>query len=362
MTGFRIVPVILCGGVGSRLWPVSRDSLPKQFLTLVGDKSLLQTTVSRAMRLTNAGADGVVTVTIESLRAPLETQYRAVDDGLCRHVLGESEARNTAAAVALAASYIEKAFGGEAIMWVLPSDHYIGDEGALKRALEVAVQAAGEGRIVTFGIRPTRPETGYGYIRVRDATWENVRETAIKIEEFVEKPSFEKALAYLESGAYFWNSGMFVFNAAAVLKAFEIHAPAIKEGAAKAWTCEGENIRIDPDVYNQIEKQPFDKAIMEKCGDAAVVPTNPTWSDIGSWESLWEISEQDENGNAVKGDAILDHCQDTLVYAHDRKVVCHGVKNLVIADTKDAVLIADKTNGEAVKRIVEQMKRNAKSN
>ncbi|MCB9982185.1 MAG: NTP transferase domain-containing protein [Rhodospirillales bacterium] len=349
------IPVILCGGSGTRLWPISREQKPKQFLKLMDNRSLLQNTVLRAQSMTGAKGDEVVTVTLAAMIDEIRRQYEELEPSLCRHILGEPEARNTAAAVVLAAIYVEKTFGPDAVMWVLPSDHHIGDERALARSFEQARQAARQGYLVAFGIRPSRPETGYGYIKAGEALKED---TAHKIEKFVEKPDVATALQYLNSGDYLWNSGMFVFTAKAVLDAFKSLSPEIYDTVKLACREEAGHItELDPALYAKAQSTPFDIAIMEKTDKAAVVKANPAWSDIGSWESLREIGEQDANGNVTKGQRVyLNNCEKTIVHAEKRLVACVGLNNIVVAETSDAVLVADQRDGASLKALINELK------
>lgn len=354
-----IVPVILCGGSGTRLWPVSREGLPKQFLRLIGSGTLLQETAERALRVTGAPESHVVTVTLDALRPEVARQLAALDPAMARHVIGEPSARNTAAAVALAARYVEKAFGPEACLWILAADHYMGDEAALGEGFRAALAAARDGYLSTFGITPTRPETGYGYIRVGGAL--DTAPSARAIDRFVEKPDRATAQSYLDSGAYLWNSGMFLFRADAVLRNFAAHAPEILSLVDKAMkNGDDEGRSVCADTYNTIPEVPFDTAIMEKTDRAAVVPCDPAWSDIGSFESLWEIRDRDANGNVLDGLVAAHDSRDCLVMAQDRLVACVGVKDLVIAETGDCVLVADRRNSDALKVLVKALKKSGR--
>ncbi|MEZ5814666.1 MAG: mannose-1-phosphate guanylyltransferase [Alphaproteobacteria bacterium] len=350
-----VIPIILCGGSGTRLWPVSRKQKPKQFLKLMNERSLLQNTVLRAQNITGAKGDEVVTVTLAEMTGEIRAQYEELDSALCVHILGEPEARNTAAAVALAAIYVEETFGPDAVMWVLPSDHHIGDEQALAASFEQAVRAARQGFLVTFGISPSRPDTGYGYIRAAQPL-EGADVYAIG--KFVEKPDAATALKYLNSGDYLWNSGMFVFTAGAVGGAFKNLSPEIYEAVNRACRKDtGKITRFDPALYAQAESLPFDIAVMEKTDKAAVVKANPAWSDIGSWESLREIGDQDENGNVTSGRVYLSNCEKVIVHAQKRLVACSGLNNIVVAETSDAVLVADQSNAASLKALMNALKK-----
>lgn len=270
MDSSSVIPVILCGGSGKRLWPLSHEGQPKQFLALDGHSSLLQETACRAMRVAEAPGHCVVTVTLEKFREKVLLHLGAIDTPATDHILSEPLARNTAPAVAFAATYVKKTFEGDPLMWVLPSDHVIGHEESLRTAFRSAVPEAQDGRLVTFGIPPQRPETGYGYIRKGEALNENIYHVAA----FTEKPDIDTARTYLTAGDYLWNSGMFLFRAGKILAEFEKHAPDILAGLAD---------------YTALAPHSFDKAIMEKSGDVVTVACDPAWADIGSWESLLQV-------------------------------------------------------------------------
>lgn len=349
----KIVPVILCGGSGTRLWPASREKLPKQFLNLLSDQSLLQETVLRALRISGAQPENVVTVTLGNMSESVREQMRSIAPALAQHILSEPSARDTGAAVSFAANYIKSHFGGDAVMWILPSDHHIGDENAMKESLDHALWAAGQNYLVTFGIQPTRPDTGYGYIRLGTAL---SGQGAFKAEKFVEKPDLATAQHYLETKQYLWNSGMFVFSADCVLEQFEKHAKSLNETVCTAMKKSADAHEVDATLYASIEKRPFDKAIMEKADLVAVVPCNPNWSDIGSWESLWEIREKDAGGNVTDGEVFTLQSSNCLVQSKNKLIACAGVQDLVIIETADSLLVADKRNSDIMKLLVNGMK------
>lgn len=346
-----IVPVILCGGSGTRLWPASRENHPKQFLALMDDYSLLQNTMRRALRVCGGDASSVIAVTLAAMKDTVAQQLAEIDDAATAHILCEPSARNTGAAIALAAEYARRTFGDHVILWVLPADHHIANEAALAFSFAHALTAARDNRLVTFGINPTRPDTGYGYIRTGAA---NHAGTVHAVDSFVEKPDSQTAQDYLESGEYLWNSGMFLFSAKSVLDHYETLAPAILEGVRTAM-----NISMtDPcgTVYAQIEEQPFDKAIMEKSDHVSVIPCDPQWSDIGSWESLWAIRDKDMNDNVIEGRAACYNAQGCLIKSGDRLVAIAGLDDIVVVETDDALLITKKSDGDSMKSLIKALK------
>jgi mannose-1-phosphate guanylyltransferase/mannose-6-phosphate isomerase len=349
-----VIPVILCGGSGTRLWPASREQHPKQFLPLVDKLSLLQNTVMRALRVSGAKSKDLVTVTHEALASQVRAQLLAISPAAAQHVLCEPSSRNTAAAVAYAAAYISRVFGKDALMWVLPSDHHVGDEDAMAAAFGHASAAAGNGFLATFGIRPARPETGYGYIR-RGAPLSG--NTGYHAEAFVEKPTAATAAGYISAGNYLWNSGMFLFRTETLLNEYRSLAPEILKKVHVAMDRAVHPTEADRDHYKTIEEIPFDKAIMEKSSRVAVIPCDPLWSDIGSWESLWEIGRKDSDGNVIAGNAVCQDTRDCLIHAQKRLITCAGLENMVVIDTGDAVLVANRSDGDAMRSLVKTLKR-----
>lgn len=347
-----IVPVILCGGSGTRLWPASRENHPKQFLSLLDDFSLLQNTLRRALRVSGADASSAVVVTLCAMEQAVRDHMSDINPDAAQHVLCEPSARNTAAAVALAADYVAKTFGENAILWVLPADHHIARESALATAFQYALQAAKDNRLVTFGITPTRADTGYGYIRAGRADESG---HALTVDSFVEKPNLAKAQSYLADPAYLWNSGMFVFSAKAVLEQYDAHAPAILSGVRASVAESAQRPAVA--AYNAIESTPFDKSIMEQAANVAVIPCNPEWSDIGSWESLWEISDKDSSGNVLEGRAVTHNTEGCLVQSKTRLIAVSGLKDIVVIETEDAILISNKSDNDSMKQLVTALKK-----
>lgn len=345
-------PVILSGGSGSRLWPLSRQNQPKQFLALIGERSLYQETVLRA-----TGLDGVqapVTVCSQEHRFMVGEQLQAIGVGHGGIVL-EPVARNTAPAIALAALHV-LARDADAMMLVLPADHLIEDEAAFRDAVKRATELAAGGWLVTFGINPDAPETGYGYI----ARGEDVGSGGSRVGRFVEKPDLETAVSYVESGSYLWNSGMFLFSAQDFLGELQRYAPEIVSAAREAYETAAADldfIRVDERAFAASPSDSIDYAVMEKTDRAAVVPISCGWSDIGSWSSLWAAAERDEAGNRHDGDVLSIDTRNSLVRASDgRMIATIGVEDLIIVDTPDATLVARKDRVQDVRQVVDLIK------
>ncbi len=345
-------PVVLSGGSGTRLWPLSRQTQPKQFLTLIGERSLYQETILRASRL--PGAQPPVTVCSQLHRFMVGEQLQAigVDSG---GIVLEPLARNTAPAIALAAMQALRT-DPDATLLVMPADHLIEDEAAFRTAVGHALALGEQGWLVAFGITPDYAETGYGYIR----QGASLASDGYRIERFVEKPDAETAQRYLEEGAYAWNSGMFLFSAQRYLDELALHAPAIVDAVGRAWSKASDDldfIRIDEEAFAASPDDSIDYAVMEKTDRAAVVPVSCGWSDIGSWSSLWSVAEHDANGNRQEGDVISVDTTGSLVRASDRRLIATiGVEDLIIIDTPDATLVARKDRVQDVKAVVDQLK------
>jgi len=357
VTEVTIHPVLLCGGSGTRLWPLSRTHYPKQFLRLADDFSLLQNTLRRLDGLPGLGA--TIAVANEIHRFLLAEQLREI--GLKSSILLEPAARNTAPAVAAAAVHaLDQAGEKEApLLLVLPSDHVISDVEAFQKAIRAAVPHAQSGALVTFGIVPNRPETGYGYIR---------RGTALKggfvLDRFVEKPDAETAQSYLDTGEYLWNSGIFLFRADSYLAALESFAPAIKNAVAEAMSHAKQDmdfVRLDLAAFSASPSNSIDYAVMEKISDGVVIPLDAGWNDIGAWDALAVLGQSDVSGNTVRGDVLVIDTEDSVIYSDGRLVATVGVSNLVVVATKDAVLVADKANAQAVKKVVEALKKTSRA-
>jgi mannose-1-phosphate guanylyltransferase / mannose-6-phosphate isomerase len=356
-----LVPVILAGGSGTRLWPVSRETLPKQLAPLAGEETLLQQTARRILGM--AAPQQVITVGASHLDHLVERQLAAIDPALARHRLLEPVGRNTAAAVALAALYAHKRMGAGALLWVCPSDHLVRHVDRLHEALARALPVAEAGFLLTFGIEPTRPETGYGYIRAGEPLPD--APGVLRTTRFVEKPERAAAEAMLAQGGHFWNSGMFLFGAVRILDELEAHAPDILravEAAHGALTkAPGGAWQVPLASYEAVPAQPIDKAVMERADRIAVAPCDPGWSDLGSWQALWEQLPRDAAGNAIQGDAVLHDARDCLVHGESRLVACAGVQGLAVIETGDAVLVMGRERSEAVRDLVAALKRAGRS-
>ena len=345
-----LTPVLLSGGVGSRLWPVSRESHPKQFLALVGELTMLQETLRRTSGLEAAAP---IVVCNEEHRFVVAEQLRQLDLQPSALIL-EPKGRNTAPALALAALQAVT-IDPESILLVLPADHLITDVEAFIAAVEKSLPFAGEGRLMTFGVVPTAPETGYGYIKCGPGLADDLYE----LERFVEKPDAAVAQDYMESGGYLWNSGMFLLRAQTYLDELGKRAPDILsccEQAMRAATIDMYFVRPDAQLFERCPSDSIDYAVMEKTDAGAVVSLNCGWSDVGAWSALWEVAERDADGNVFRGDVIMDNCRGSYFRSESRLVAATGVENLVVVETADAILIADRDKVQDVKRIVTALK------
>ena len=282
----KIIPVILCGGSGTRLWPISHEGFPKQFHNLIGESSLLQQTLERAVECANIDPSDIITVTSQDLKQETLDQINSFDPSAAQHLISEPCSRNTAPAIANAALYAKKIFGSNTVLWIMPSDHYIQNMQALRRVIDASISVARQDYIVTLGISPDRPETGYGYIKAGNKI-EGKQDTCI-VHKFVEKPDYDTAQEFLRDSSYSWNSGMFIATADTLIKSFEKFSSDILLPLQK---------EVTPEVYRNLPTISFDKAIMEKTEKAAVLQCDIGWSDIGSWESLWRLIASLENKN-----------------------------------------------------------------
>lgn len=350
-----IIPIIMAGGSGTRLWPLSRSLYPKQFLSLINENSLLQETLKR---LDGLNCLPPVIVSNNEHRFIVAEQLRqfGVDDF---QIILEPVGRNTAPAVALAALKSLE-LHGDHHMLVLAADHAIQDIEAFHAAVLAAEQESVDNKLVTFGIVPTKPETGYGYIK----KGEQVKNSVFKVNSFVEKPDLETAKNYLEQKCYLWNSGMFMFKASVYLDELKKFRPdilaACKESLSSAST-DLDFIRLNSDVFAECPDESIDYAVMEKTQDCVVIPLDADWSDIGSWTSLWEISEKDEHENVSHGDVINYNSRNNYIYSEGSLISTVGVNNLIIVQTKDALLVAQQDNVQDIKKIVEILKKQKRS-
>ena len=353
-----LCPVILSGGAGTRLWPLSRELYPKQLLALTGERTMLQQT---ALRLEGLSAISPVVVCNEAHRFLVAEQLRQIRIEPKSLVL-EPFGRNTAPAIALAAHAALKSVaasdaGADPVLLVLPADHVIRDVPTFQKAVRAALPAAEQGKLVTFGIVPSSPETGYGYIQ-RGAAGEAIG-GAHPIARFVEKPSAEKAAQFLKSGDYYWNSGMFMFRARRYLQELARFAPEIAkvcETAASAAKSDLDFTRVDPQLFETCPSDSIDYAVMEKTSDALVVPLDAGWSDVGSWAALHEACESDSRGNVARGDVIAEDSNGCYLYSESRLVAVVGLQDHVVIETKDAVLVAPKERVQDVKKLVFRLK------
>lgn len=348
----RIVPVVLCGGSGTRLWPLSCKDTPKQFLKLLDEYTLLQRTVVRTLSILDIDPTDVVTVTLNKMKEETVRQLSEISPALATHILCEPEGRNTAAAVALAIQYVERNIDEDALLWILPADHYIGDEEALKNAVLTARNAAEKDHLVTFGIEPTRPETGYGYIRkARNLNGSG----SYHVERFFEKPKHDVALKFVQSGEYLWSSGMHLFTIEAAKNNFLAHAPLTWQKVSQALQDTANPRHPAVKFYSSIKKEPFETAVLEKSHNVAVVPCDPKWTDVGCWESLWEMKKKDQSGNALNGNAVAHESKNSMVMAQDRLVTLVGLEDVIVIDAGDSILVAHKNNTDALKAMVQSL-------
>lgn len=342
-----LVPVILSGGSGTRLWPLSREACPKQFLGLSGPDSMLQATWRRVAPI----AAAPLVIANQAHRFMVAEQLREAG---CRPaaIMLEPVGRNTAPAIA-AAALEATAGGGDPLLLVLPSDHVVADEAAFREAVQAALPAARDGHLVTFGVVPTAPETGYGYIRAGTGT------DPRPVERFVEKPDRATAEGWLAEGGYYWNAGMFLFRASRYLAELERFAPdmlaACRQAHAGARRDE-DFLRLDAAAFEACPADSIDYAVMEKTDSARVQPIDAGWSDVGSWSALWAIAEQDGQGNAHHGDVLAEDCRDTLAWGDGRLLALLGLRDVVVVDTADAVLVAHRDRVQDVKALVARLK------
>lgn len=349
----KLLPVILSGGSGSRLWPLSRALRPKQFLGVTEDASLFQLTLKRLQGITDEAIHPIV-VANNDHRFLVGEQCR--EAGVVPHsILLEPVARNTAPAIA-AAAFAAQASGADPVLLVLPSDHTFANVPAFHHAVRVGLKAAEGGALVTFGIVPTHPETGYGYVKATQAL---NADAAVPVQEFVEKPDLATAQSYLKDGSYTWNSGMFMFKASVFLQELAQSNPNMRKACEAAWhnaQKDLEFVRLDKEAFASSPSDSVDYAVMEKTKKAVVVPLDAGWNDVGAWSAVWQVLPQDAQGNATRGDVLLEGATDSYVHADNRLVALVGVKDLVVVETSDAVLVAHKDKAQDVKKVVDRLK------
>jgi mannose-1-phosphate guanylyltransferase/mannose-6-phosphate isomerase len=358
----QVVPVILCGGSGTRLWPLSRAGFPKQFLVLSGTTSLFQQAVERVNQLGAADitVGNTLVVTNEEHRFLSLEQLREMK-GVNATLLLEPMGRNTAPALTLAALQATEG-GQDPILVVTPADQTVQNPAAFQQALQQSIRAAANGGIVILGITPDKPETGYGYIQQSGAAGAQGEYT---VAQFAEKPSLEVAKVYLAGGQHTWNSGMFVLRASTWLKALQHFRPDIATATQKAWqtkTIDRPFIRPNKEAFTQVPSESVDYAVMEKCPSSSfplcMMPLNAGWNDLGAWDAVWQVNQdghQDAHGNVVQGDALLADTSNTFIHASSRLVGAVGVSNLIVVETADAVLVADRSQSQNVKKLVQQL-------
>ena len=349
-TAPTLLPVILAGGTGSRLWPLSREHYPKQFLRLTGDKSLLQNTALRAMHL--PGVENLMLLCNEQHRFLVAEQLQEVAAPLAALVL-EPEGRNTAPACAAAAHHAMRLYGPDVVLFVMAADHLIREHKAFDQAVAQAVEQARAGHIVTFGITPTGPETGFGYIRAPGAG-----AAGAAIEAFVEKPDRSRAEGFLAAGGYYWNGGMFLFTAGtflAELKRLEPDMYEASKAAVEQAATDLDFVRLDRQAFARCREDSLDYAVMERTDRAWLVPLDAGWDDVGSWSFLATLNP-DEAGNVTRGDVLLEGAHNNLVHAESRLVALAGVTDMIVIETADAVLVAPRDRAQDVKKIVTRLK------
>ena len=346
-----IIPVILSGGSGSRLWPLSRAMRPKQFLGVTEQQTLFQLTLARVQQLDGALSPIIVANHEHRFLAAEQARVLGVDPTA---ILLEPMGRNTAPAIAVAALQA-RADNTDPLILVMPSDHIIQDIAAFNTAVALARDAASDGLLVTFGIVPDRAETGYGYVMAGDL----LKPAGVhRVARFVEKPDLETAQAYVASGQYCWNSGMFMFRASVFLEELAAHRPDIREGAEKAWHNahrDLEFIRLDKEAFAACPSESVDYAVMEKTRNAAMVSLDAGWNDVGAWPAVWESQAKDDSGNAGRGDFMFEDASGCYVHADHRLVTLLGTQDLFVIETSDAVLVGHKDHAQGVKKIVERL-------
>ena len=337
--------IILAGGSGSRLWPLSRELYPKQLLKLDGDKSLLQETFLRLNAL--IPAENIISVTNTKHSNDVKFQLSRFDKN--SKIISEPMAKNTAPAIACTLEYIKQNSGEDEIVIIVPADSLIRRTEDFTNSLKAGIEAAQNGYIVTFGIKPSYPETGYGYIKSGEKLF-----GCMKVEKFVEKPDRETAVRYLADGSYYWNGGMFMAKASVLLREFEKHSPEIYKNLSMLDFSESTNIRYG--IYENMPSVSIDYAVMEKSDKIVITELQSDWSDVGSWQALYDISEKDENNNYLVGNVIAENVKNSMIYADKKLVTATDLENVIIVETEDAVMACKKDASQNVKKIYEKLK------
>ena len=356
----KVQPVILSGGSGTRLWPLSREKYPKQLLPLIGDDSLLQVTVRRLDDTEGVALVAPIVVSNDEYRFVIAEQLRLM--GKPGAIVLEPFGRNTAPALTLAALAAVRE-GEDPILLVMPADHVIQDVSAFQAVVRQGAALADEGMVVTFGIAPDSPETGYGYIQTGASLGKG---NACKIGRFVEKPDVVTAQSYLDAGTYLWNSGLFMMRASVWLSAIGVCRADILASCREAWaqgSADGDFLRVSADVFAKCPKDSIDYAVMEHIAAGkldlplgVVIPLSAGWSDVGAWDALWKVLPKDDDGNVLQGDVFVQDCRDSLVMSGSRLVACIGVDDLIVVETPDAILVSHKDKTQEVKQIVDRLK------
>lgn len=341
-----VYPVLLAGGIGSRLWPLSRELSPKQIIKFFGEDSLLQSTIKRIVPVLNA--ENVRIVCGDKHFDETARQIKETGISPAGKIICEPCGRNTAPAILLAVLNVLKD-EKDAVLCVFPADHVVRDNSAFQDKLKSAIKLADEGFVVTFGIKPHYPETGYGYIEGE----KELTDGALSIKRFVEKPDIKTAKEYLKAGNYFWNSGMFAFRASVIMDEFKVFEPELFKRMSHSVAAKETEAKAD---YEKLPNISIDYAIMERTEKGAVLPSDFGWSDIGSWKSLYDFFPKDDKGNVIKGDVIAKKTRNCLIIGSDRLIAANCLKNMVVVETSDSVFISDMENTQDVKTIVTELK------